>query len=423
MLGLRQPRMMRNISALRWLATHSRTGPSGRRVLMPAYRQMSSAAPEGSSAKIRVERVTDFEHILDKSDSYSQIPSRAIIEVSGKDASEFLQGLQCNHMPLIDQGGAGMLTGFLAPQGRVIADGFVYPRNAGVNFPHPVFLVEVDARMKERLLKIMRFYKLRARISLRDASEEYAVWGVWGPGSGALGESTAAADVWLADGRAPGMGLRLILPRDAKPALPHKFEQKPSEIYALRRILKGVPEGPEDFAPDASVPLECNLDYMGGVHFSKGCYVGQELTIRTHHRGVVRKRVVPVLLSSAESNPTGANPLCIDLGFAQQQLAGLKPQPQADVTRVEMGGSEQHAEAEESHQQSAKPARSRRLPPGKLGGSMFNAGLALMRLEHVEAYMAQEAAGVSDARRLAFETTAANGGRLFVSPWSPSWWP
>ncbi len=33
------------------------------------------------------------------------------------------------------------------------------------------------------------------------------------------------------------------------------------------------------------------------VSFEKGCYVGQELTARTHHTGLVRKRVMPVSLS------------------------------------------------------------------------------------------------------------------------------
>lgn len=40
------------------------------------------------------------------------------------------------------------------------------------------------------------------------------------------------------------------------------------------------------------MPLESNLDLMSGVDYKKGCYVGQELTARTHHRGVVRKRGV-----------------------------------------------------------------------------------------------------------------------------------
>ena len=34
----------------------------------------------------------------------------------------------------------------------------------------------------------------------------------------------------------------------------------------------------------------------GTVSFNKGCYLGQELTARTHHTGVVRKRVMPIAL-------------------------------------------------------------------------------------------------------------------------------
>ncbi|KAG0410195.1 hypothetical protein HPB47_012686 [Ixodes persulcatus] len=35
---------------------------------------------------------------------------------------------------------------------------------------------------------------------------------------------------------------------------------------------------------------------MSGVSFHKGCYIGQELTARTHHTGVVQKRIMPVVL-------------------------------------------------------------------------------------------------------------------------------
>lgn len=44
------------------------------------------------------------------------------------------------------------------------------------------------------------------------------------------------------------------------------------------------------------MPLEYNLDALNGVSYSKGCYVGQELVARTHHRGVIRKRLMPVSL-------------------------------------------------------------------------------------------------------------------------------
>jgi hypothetical protein len=41
--------------------------------------------------------------------------------------------------------------------------------------------------------------------------------------------------------------------------------------------------------------LEYNLDGLHGISYEKGCYVGQELIARTHHKGVIRKRVFPVV--------------------------------------------------------------------------------------------------------------------------------
>ncbi len=52
--------------------------------------------------------------------------------------------------------------------------------------------------------------------------------------------------------------------------------------YHARRCLLGVAEGAQEIPTGKALPLEYNLDYLRGVNFHKGCYLGQELTARQH---------------------------------------------------------------------------------------------------------------------------------------------
>ncbi|KAJ2826156.1 ccr4 associated factor [Coemansia furcata] len=268
----------------------------------------------------------------------------------------------------------GMFTGFLAPQGRMVADAFVYTVADG-------FLVEVDKRVSERVLKALQFYRLRAKVAIRDMSAEHTVWSVWGPDTLSIGATGAAAGT--EDRRAPQMGQRLVMPVDRTPSLPAQFEERSHCEAKMRRILKGVAEGVDDFVPGVAVPLECNLDYMGGVHFSKGCYVGQELTIRTHHRGIVRKRLLPLLLGPATS------PVCADLDASL-----IDPTADGHVTCVRADDA---------------PRPRRPQAPGRLGSMAGNAALALLRLDDVAAYKDGD---------VTFEVEAADGSRISAAPWT-----
>jgi folate-binding protein YgfZ len=63
------------------------------------------------------------------------------------------------------------------------------------------------------------------------------------------------------------------------------------------RKLAGIAEGTEISSRTA---LECNQDFLNAISFSKGCYLGQELTARSNFTGVVRKRIVPVMIVDTE---------------------------------------------------------------------------------------------------------------------------
>ncbi|KAJ1678963.1 ccr4 associated factor, partial [Spiromyces aspiralis] len=251
---------------------------------------------------------------LDNRNGYALVgEDRATVEVKGPDATEYLQGLITNHMPRISDKG-----------GRVMFDAFIYNQTTGREDPR--YLIEVNQRVKDKLMMMLRFYKLRSRVHIRDATEEYGVWNIWGEMGGK--EDRVGWKAWQQDSRAPNMGIRALLEKGSKPRFESsEFVEAASDKYKLRRILEGVAEGPDDFVPDVALPLECNLDYMGGVDFNKGCYVGQELTIRSHHRGVVRKRMVPVIMSGERHAGVDLVDLDAKLGVRPQMEVIWNPGP------------------------------------------------------------------------------------------------
>lgn len=274
------------------------------------------------------------------------LPTRRLISLRGQDASHFLQGLTTQNIPS-RYTNSGFYSAFLNASGRVLHDVFIYP-DADTGKQEPGFLIEVDANEVEALAKHLKRYKLRAKVGIRVVDQgELSVWATWGtqPPSG-VDSRTGCLDQ-----RAPDMGNRVLLSGD------HKLESSGMQVesgsYDIRRMMMGVAEGQGEILKELALPQESNIDYMGGIDFRKGCYVGQELTIRTHHTGVVRKGILPVQIYTAEgdSPPDG---LTYD-----EDTKILIPPKGANISRMD------------------KKGRS----AGKWLGGVGNVGLALCRLE------------------------------------------
>ncbi|KAI8886704.1 Aminomethyltransferase folate-binding domain-containing protein [Backusella circina FSU 941] len=343
-----------------------------------------------SSSPIRPFHEKDTVH---KEDRYCEIPNRSVIELEGVDSVKFLQGLITNHMPRISPGGDGFYAGFLTPQGRMLFDTFIYPVNMGVNFPHPKYVIDCPTATKDIFLRHLKRYLLRSKVKVRDCSEEYKLWHVWGNASAnhlepnLIKKDMRLSDIGCTDPRVPGFGYRAVLKTDQKieSILPEAgdFKQLSSEEYTIRRILQGIPEGVEDIWPETSLPLESNFDYMNGVDFRKGCYVGQELTIRTYHTGVVRKRIVPIQIYT--NGDTVPQTQSVDRS-KQYSL-----EPQKDIKLVD-GSSKRGV--------------------GKLCSTVHNIGLALMRLEHVQKCVNGEQV----------EFCLGDDSETRFRPFLPEWW-
>ena len=105
-------------------------------------------------------------------------------------------------------------------------------------------------------------------------------------------EPPNASETVYRDPRHPDLGYRAIV---ARPSVPAEAAGSQAErAYEAHRIACAIPAGGWDFTYGDAFPHDANLDRLNGVDFGKGCYVGQEVVSRVHHRGTARKRIEPV---------------------------------------------------------------------------------------------------------------------------------
>lgn len=242
-----------------------------------------------------------------------------MILLEGADSRKLLQGLTTNDLARLDESAAAPLyTAFLGAQGRVLFDAFV------MSGPSGSVLIDVESSACAKLLSHLKRYRLRSKAKARDVSAEYKVLAaVDNAGGGLAGGAIAAhagqaarkciasqGDPWV-DPRLPFLGSRAVRRRDAPdPDWLDGSHEVGSELYDLQNALLGVPSGARDLRPEEALPLESNMSLLNAISFSKGCYLGQELTARTHFRGAVRKRLVPVVDSrhlQVEESKLGAS--------------------------------------------------------------------------------------------------------------------
>ena len=269
---------------------------------------------------------------------------------------------------------------------------FIYA-DADAEKEEPGFLIEIDANEAEALAKHLKRYKLRAKVAIRVVDEaELSVWATWGRES----PSEVGSSIGSVDQRAPDMGRRVIVSGERD--LGNAETQVESGSYDVRRMMMGVAEGQGEILKGSALPQESNIDYMGGIDFRKGCYVGQELTIRTHHTGVVRKRILPVQLYASGKDVQSQDILIYD-----EHTDIVLPPKGADIGRMD------------------KKGRS----AGKWLGGVGNVGLALCRLEIMtNTVLTGEGSQWSPEHefKVAWEPEEGRqGGEVRVKAFVPSW--
>ena len=403
---------------------------------------------------------------------YTKLINRSFIAVGGPDAAKFLNGIITSKVvpsddPEFDDTQA-IYTSFLNSKGRVLADSFIYPvrdisilqdlvrdllppiKSHGENIQDfdVDYLIDCDTEVASALFKSLKLYKLRACVSIAPVpSDTVSLWSIW--------DDTSVSEVYpvydatysglyspeahnfaaFSDLRSPGFGLRMITPSEVTPldilsqgileASP-SLEEVSLDSYNVRRILYGIPEGSRELPFARALPLESCIDFMGGINFNKGCYVGQELTIRSHHHGVVRKRIIPVVFYPSSSNEEvdvdlsydPSSPVATEIDTSAclvgSSIVDLTPRstkapgnsPFAPSPFASKGTS---TEAEPKSSPSSRPV-------GSIIAAIGNIGLALVRIEQFAAADAKLAINVPNARNNLQHY-------ILVRGFQPFWWP
>ena len=200
---------------------------------------------------------------------------RGIIEVTVAESGKFLHSLVTNDVLSLYEDQA-RFAALLSPQGKILADFFIFLSRNGSYF------IDCPRSRLDELFKRLTVYKLRAPIALRDRSAELAVYACLDP------TVTQELDV-LAQAPDPRaiFGHRLIASSQ-----PMKTTSNSRPNYEARRIALCLPAGDLDFSYNDAFPHEANMDWLNGLDFNKGCYVGQEVVSRMKHRGSTRKRIL-----------------------------------------------------------------------------------------------------------------------------------
>lgn len=199
------------------------------------------------------------------------LTDRAVLEVTGEDRLAFLQGLISNDVAQAAPGRA-IWSALLTPQGKWLADFFLLGEEGRL-------LLDAEAGQAGMLMARLLRFRLRSKVAMAELPG-WVVQAGWDapPPPGATPDPRLAEAGWRLATPAP-------LPTDAT-----------AEDYDAHRLALGLPDGSRDMEAEHSVLLEAGFDELHGVSWSKGCYMGQELTARTKYRGLVKRRLVPVAI-------------------------------------------------------------------------------------------------------------------------------
>ena len=209
------------------------------------------------------------------------------LEISGQDSVPFIQNLITNDINNCKENHF-LYSCLLTPQGKFFADFFIFKNKEK-------FIFEVHDIFYENFLKKLNMYKLRSNINIEEINLFYSfiIFGEF--------KINKHYEILNLDPRNSNIGKRLI---QYDPLI--EFSKEVIEInekkYHEILIQNKVPYSPFDLKENKSLMLENNFNNINAISWTKGCFVGQEITARMKYRALLKKQLYALELISGNIN-------------------------------------------------------------------------------------------------------------------------
>jgi folate-binding protein YgfZ len=239
------------------------------------------------------------------------LDDRAFLRITGADATRWLNGMVTNSVQALAPG-EGNYNFLLNAQGRILGDCTIYREPDSTE---PAFLLETDNWQLETIQKHLDHFIIMDDVELTPVyadQRSLLVLGPEAPRALAAAGLPTPAPLHLIRTESSHGPIEILTPHT--PGVP-RFQLRGTlgELLALRSTLLAA--GATEVSPDALealrileatplygrditeryLPQETNQPHA--LHFSKGCYLGQEIVERIRSRGQVHRLLTPLALT------------------------------------------------------------------------------------------------------------------------------
>ena len=225
-----------------------------------------------------------------------------LLHISGADAQDFLQGQFTQDVAAATPEQA-RLSAYCTAKGRMLASFVLWEASVANNQTEAAgksYFALIRADIAEGFAKRLRMFVLRSQVSIVET--DIVALGYWvGVAVSAEASGIAELEPWQVAGHAgttqialpapAGLRRGILVPSAGGAEPPASATNGLLSQWAALDVLAGIP-WVEKANQELFIPQDMNLDAIGAVSFTKGCYPGQEVVARSHYRGKLKRRML-----------------------------------------------------------------------------------------------------------------------------------